>query len=413
MGTRVRQTRPRPLRNRSVTDLALVAFWTGLLWVAYTYAGYPILLWLIGLVSRVRPESWDDFLPSVSVLISARNEERDIGWKVAETLAWDYPPERLDVLVASDASEDRTDEIVQAIEDPRVMLVRMEKRGGKGRALNRLAELAHGEVLFFTDANAHIAPHCLSRMVGHFANPKVGCVTGHSYSGLAEGSPVAETGTVVYWGHELLVKSLESRLGSVLACDGAIFCIPRSLYSPVSPELANDLELPLRIYHAGYQVRFEPQARVLEKDTVSPSQEFSRRRRICAQGVLAMIRLQRTLRGMRAIQFLSCKVSRWLTAVPMALLLLSSAAMMHRPFFAALFALQAAFYIAAVAGAIQAARTGSVNKLLSVPLYVAVSSLGALAGVFDALRGRRFDVWESPALTRGIQDRALGAVRTL
>ena len=136
-----------------MTDLALAAFWTGVLWVAYTYAGYPILLWLIGLLSRVRPESREGFLPSVSVLISARNEEQDIGWKVAETLAWDYPPERLDVLVASDASEDRTDEIVQAIEDPHVTLVRMEKRGGKGRALNRLAELAHGELLFFTDAN--------------------------------------------------------------------------------------------------------------------------------------------------------------------------------------------------------------------------------------------------------------------
>ena len=116
---------------------------------------------------------------------------------------------------------------------------------------------------------------------------------------------------------------------------------------------------------------------------------------------------------MRAIQFLSCKVSRWLTVVPMALLLLSSAAMMNHALFATLFSLQAAFYIAALAGAIQAARTASVNKLLSVPLYVAVSSLGALVGVLDALRGRRFDVWESPTLTRGIRDRAFDTVRPL
>jgi cellulose synthase/poly-beta-1,6-N-acetylglucosamine synthase-like glycosyltransferase len=393
-----------------LNDLALIAFWTGIVWIAYTYAGYPMLLWLIGLVSRVRHEQRDDFLPTVSVLIAARNEEQDIGWKVAETLAWDYPPDRLEVLVASDASEDRTDEIVSGIADPRLKLVRMDRRSGKGRALNRLAELAHGELVFFTDANAHIAAPCLKRMVGHFADCKVGCVTGHSYSGLDQGSPVAETGTVVYWGHELLVKSLESRLGSVLACDGAIFCMRRCLYSPVSPELANDLELPLRVFRAGYQVRFEPRARVVEKDTASPAQEFSRRRRICAQGVLAMIRLQRTLRGMRALQFLSCKVSRWLTIVPLLLLLVSSAALMDRVFFGTLFALQAAFYAAGLAGALQASRTGSVNKILAVPLYVAVSSIGALTGIFDALRGRRFDVWESPILTRGGNGPALGNV---
>src|ERR1019366_2386632 len=163
----------------------MLLFWMGVAWLGYVYIGYPLILAVLALVRRVHPVAQDDFLPTVSVLIAARNEGKDIGWKATETLKWDYPADRLEVLVASDASEDRTDEIVQAIKDPRLTLVRMEKRGGKGRALNRLAELAHGKLLFFTDANAHIAPHCLGRMVGHFADPQVGCVTGHSYSGLA------------------------------------------------------------------------------------------------------------------------------------------------------------------------------------------------------------------------------------
>lgn len=379
-------------------SLALAVFSTSVLWLVYTYLGYPIVLWLVGLARRVKPARREDVFPSVSVLISARNEERDIGWKVTETLAWEYPGV-LQVLVASDASDDRTDEVVRSVRDPRLRLVRMERRGGKARALNRLAELASGELLFFTDANAHIGPQSLARMVRHFADSGTGCVTGHSYSDAA----AAENGTSIYWGHELLVKSLESRLGAVLACDGAIFCMRRSLFRPLSPELANDLELPLLVFDAGYKVVLEPRASVSEKDTISPRQEFSRRRRICGQGALTMVRLRRVLLGARGMQFLSSKVLRWFTAVPLAMLLIASAALMHRPVFAVFFAAQALLYGAGLAGGLQFARTGKTLRPLTMPLYVGISAVGALAGVVDALRGRRFDIWESPALTRGFR----------
>src|SRR6516164_3161604 len=136
-------------------------FWIGVLWIGYVYVAYPLILALLGKIQRVHPIIKDDFLPTVSVLISARNEEKDIGWKVTETLEWDYPRDRLEVLVASDASEDRTDEILLGIEDSRLKPVRMEHRGGKCVALNHLAQLAQGELLFFTDANAHIPARCL------------------------------------------------------------------------------------------------------------------------------------------------------------------------------------------------------------------------------------------------------------
>jgi len=374
------------------------------LWFGYVYFGYPLLLGCFALTTRIRRVKRDDYEPTISVLVAARNEEADIEWKVRETLASDYPPELLEVLVGSDASEDRTDDLVSSISDPRVRLIRMDRRSGKGRVLNRLVKYAKGELLFFTDANSHVNRDGLRQIVSHFADPVVGCVTGHSYSGMDEGSPVAETGTAVYWGHELLIKTLESKFGGVLACDGAIFCVRRSLYSDVSPDLANDLELPLRIHRAGYQVCFEPRARVLEKDTISPSQEFARRRRICAQGALAMFRLRDALRGKRAIQFLSHKVLRWLTIVPMVMLLMSSAALMDYPFFAALFGLQVIFYAAASIGWMQAARSGSVSRLLATPLYILVSSLGAFVGVCDAILGKRFDIWQSPTLTRGPAD---------
>lgn len=371
------------------------------LWFAYLYAGYPLILGLIALATKRPRFEPAAYTPMVSVLIAARNEESDIGWKIEETLAWNYPPERLEILVGSDASDDRTDEIVSSYGDPRVRLIRMERRGGKGRVLNRLAKLAGGDILFFTDANSHVGCEALRLMTAHFADAKVGCVTGHSYSGIGPDSPVAETGTAVYWGHELLIKRLESRFGGVLACDGAIFCIRRDLYQDVSPELANDLELPLRIYDAGYKICFEPNARVLEQDTAEPGQEFARRRRICAQGALAMVRLRHTLKGRRTLQFFSHKVLRWLTLVPMLMALFSSAWMIDRPVFAALFYGQVVFYIAALFGGIQAARSGAVSRWTSIPLYIVVSAVGAFTGVCDAILGRRFDIWQSPSLTRG------------
>ena len=129
----------------------------------------------------------------------------------------------------------------------------------------------------------------LKRMVGYFADERVGCVTGMTSAQPAVDLAI-ESGDRLYLGYETTISRLESRLGSVLVCDGGIFCIRRSLFHAVFPELANDLELPMRIGDAGYWVLHEPTARVFEKETSSPQEEFARRRRICGQGLLAMWR---------------------------------------------------------------------------------------------------------------------------
>jgi cellulose synthase/poly-beta-1,6-N-acetylglucosamine synthase-like glycosyltransferase len=352
--------------------IADLIFWGCVAWLAYVYAGYPALLALLGLFRRVRPVIREDFLPSVSVLISARNEEKDIGWKVNQTLAWDYPSDRLEVLVASDASDDRTDDILRNITDKRLRFVRVRTRGGKIRALNTLAEQAKGDLLFFTDANASIEPGCLRRMVRHFADGRVGCVTGTSRP-----LPETENGAGTYFSFESWISSLESRLGSVLVADGAIHCALRALYTPLDPNLANDLELPLRIGHAGFWTIFEPEAIAVERETSSSREEFNRRRRICAQGALGMWRLRRALGGLRGWQFVSHKFLRWLTLVPLVGLLLAGwpllllvLALLIRP---------------------------------RVTFYVLLGAAGALSGVVEACFGRRFDVWTPPSLTRGIE----------
>jgi poly-beta-1,6-N-acetyl-D-glucosamine synthase len=391
-----------------MNSLYVFLFAIGLVWLVYVYVGYPVLLWLIGLGRRFRQETRDDFLPSVSVLISARNEEKDIAWKIEETLNWNYPTDRLEVLIASDASEDRTDEIIGSVNNPRLKHTRTGRRVGKNEALNRLAKLATGEVLFFTDANSHIHADCLRRMVRYFADHRVGCVTGTDSTMKEEKESAIGAGERRYWGYESWLHGLESKLGSVLICFGAIFCIRRSLFAPLQPDLANDLQLPIQIGGAGYAVLFEPEAWAAEKATHSAKEEFNRRRRICGQGLLGFWRLRKSFRGLRAWQFISRKFLRWTALVPLALVIIASAALASHAFFMAILVAQLAFYSAALLGWLVAAFKRQLGGMFSLPFYFLLVNLAAFTGLIEACQGRRYSVWEVASLTRGTATRDPG-----
>lgn len=372
-----------------------VLFWIGVAWFAYVWIGYPLVLAALSLVRRVRPTIDDAYEPAVSVLFAARNEEKDIGWKIRQTLNWSYPPDKLQVLVASDASDDGTDDIVRGIDDPRVVFVRMEQRSGKNAALNKLVPLATGDVLFFTDANSEIAPDCVRRMVRHFADERVGCVTGEMHY-IKEGrrSAVA-SGARTYWRYEYLMKQLESAIGSVLVCVGSIFCIRRSLYKPLQPALANDLETPMTIGHAGHWVRYEPTARSVERATTSPREEAMRRLRICGRGFIGMWRLRRMMKGLRGWQFVSRKLMRWLTLIPLLMIFVATIFLSADPFFAALLVAELAFIALAAVGAVLALTRNGGMKLFSIPFYFLLVGASGLYGIVSVLFGKRFETWET------------------
>lgn len=381
-------------------QVAEVCFWIGAAWLIYVYLGYPVCLYLISLFRKQKPVEAGEYWPSVSILISARNEERDIGWKIRETLEWDYPKDVLQVLVASDASEDATDEIAQRVADPRLVFVRMDRRGGKNTALNRLATLAKGELLLFTDANAHVSSSSFKALIRHFAVPAVGCVTGWEEN-LHEQGALSSAGRTSL-GYEAFLNTLESKLGSVLVCDGSLFCIRKSLYRQLQPELANDLELPLWIGHSGYKLLYEPTARSLEKPTSSPREEFQRRRRICSQGALGMWRMRSYLHGVRAWQFLSRKFLRWLSLIPLVLIAMSTIALARTStFFQAALALEVLFTIVATVGFGAAISGHKIVRAVSLPFYFLLVNVAALVGVTEACLGRRFSVWDIPSLSRG------------
>jgi biofilm PGA synthesis N-glycosyltransferase PgaC len=384
-----------------MTRVSEFLFWQSVVWLGYVYLGYPAFLWVIGVFRPFHPHDSDSYLPQVSVLISARNEQNDIGWKIAETLAWDYPREQLELHVASDASDDGTDEILANVTDSRFQALRLEKRSGKNEALNRLNELAQGELLFFTDANSHIEPDCLRKLVRYFVDPRVGCVTGTECT-IREGQDLVVTsGTRAFLGYEALVNVLESRLGSVLVCDGSIFCIRKSLFRTLQPDLANDFELPIHIGSSGSAILFEPSAISYEKATSDAREEFRRKRRIVCQGVTGCRRARSDLHGLRWWQFVSRKVLRWLGALPLGLSLFGSALLVSKPFYAAAFGLQLLFYVLTILGWLLAAGKRQGSRATTFPFYFVMVNLAALSGVLDAMFGKQFSVWESPAHSRG------------
>ena len=386
-----------------MTRLFIITFFVCLGWMLYVYAGYPLLVWLIGLVHRFQPKAAGvGELPKVSVLLSARNEVKDIGWKIEETLSWNYPAEKLELLVASDASNDGTDEVLKSVTDPRFRFVRLEKRSGKNEALNRLNNMATGDLLFFTDANSHVDPLCLQRVVKHFSDPRVGCVTGVEHTvQQGQDSPVT-TGTGASLQYEGAVNTLESRLGSVLVCDGSIFSVRRNLFTTLQPDLANDFELPAHIGAAGYAILYDPLVISNERSTSSPKEEFNRKRRICGQGILGAWRLRSAFRGLRAWQLFSRKFLRWLGAIPLFLMLVVNVALVRFPFFKVMLALQVVFYGLGLLGWRSASQRRKASSAISFPFFLVMVHVAALVGVVEVMMGRRFSVWESPAASRGV-----------
>jgi biofilm PGA synthesis N-glycosyltransferase PgaC len=379
---------------------AALLFWLSAAWVSYVWIGYPLVLAALSLVRRFRSVTADDYYPTVSVLIAARNEQKDIGWKLEQTLAWDYPPDRLEVLVGSDASTDGTDEAIKLVCDSRLRYARNQERAGKSITLNRLARLAHGEILFFTDANTHIGPQCLRMIVRHFADLRVGCVTGMECNVTSPETSTITTGSNAYLEYESTLDTLESKLGSVLVCDGSVYCIRRSLFTDLDPDLANDLEHPVRIGNAGAAILFEPRARSLERCSSSAKEEFARRRRIAAQGALAMWRLRHELHGLRLWQFVSRKFLRWLTLLPLAIALITSFHLRRQHLFTPLFTVQVALYAVALMGIWQRGKSRA-SGLLSVPFVFMLANTAVFLGVLDACRQKKFATWNIAELSRG------------
>jgi cellulose synthase/poly-beta-1,6-N-acetylglucosamine synthase-like glycosyltransferase len=382
-----------------LTGIFESVFWTCFALLVYIYFGYPFLLTLLARFSKKPPAVPDLPPPSVTLLISAYNECQVISAKLANALALEYPADRLEIMVISDASDDGTDEIVQQYPHWGVRLVRQQPRMGKTAGLNLGVSQAKGQILVFSDANALYQPDALRRLVRHFSNPRVGYVVGnarYSEKGVASSSAESEG---LYWKLETYLKKKESDFGSVVGGDGAIYAIRRELYSPLLPTDINDFLNPMQIVARDFLGVFEPAAICYEEAADSFDREFRRKVRIISRSLNALRRIPSVLNPFRNsrhwFMLVSHKLLRWFAPVFMILLFTASLFLWRFPVYRLAALLQSVFYGMALVGWRWQSQH-RLGKIFSLCFYFCLVNLASLVGCSKCLRGDLVGQWTPP-----------------
>ncbi len=383
-----------------MTSLGLTLIALPLLLLLYTYVGYPALLRLIGvwrpvLVRREDPNEW----PFVSVSLPAFNEEGVIRETLEAWLAIDYPRDKLQIVVTSDASTDRTDEIVEGFRDRGVELVRLKERGGKTAAENAAAPRLRGEIIVNTDASVRVRPDSLKPLVRAFGDPAVGVASGRDIS-IGDERSTATAGEGGYVGYEMRIRALETRAGGIIGASGCYYAIRPELHASALPgHLSRDFAAPLIAREHGCRSVSVDDAICLVPRTGSLRAEFRRKVRTMARGLQTLWHKRRLLNpfafGRFAWKLASHKVCRWLVplVMPLAfvgLLLLASTSTVAR----------GALAIALVGLALGTAglvwpETHRRPRFVSLAGFALAANLAAVLGWVRALRrGPRDEAWE-------------------
>ena len=371
--------------------------WGAIAALLYAYAGYPLLLALLSVFTRRSRRAAGKYEPTVSILIAAYNEEDSIGRKLNETLALHYPASKLEILVVSDGSSDRTDEIVRSCPDPRVRLLRVEGRRGKTNAQNQGVRLCRGEIIVFSDATATYHPDSILRLVEPYADLRVGAVSGrYKYFDLESASPTG-LGSIAFWNYENVIKTLQSRLGTLTGCSGCIYSVRKSCYVPLPDDACSDLVEPLNVVKGGHRVAFAPEALAFEEATATSGQEFRMRVRVATRGMRGVLSVAELLKPWRrpwtAFQLFSHKIMRWLVPVFLILIFLSNLFLLSRPEYQVLMGLQTAFYVFALFSL--AMPVHKRWKPLGLPLFFCTLNAAAAVALWEVIRGNRYTTWET------------------
>lgn len=371
-------------------------FWLSVAAIGYAYVGYPLLLIVLSRL-RPRPVRSGHWTPSVTVIIAAYNEERDLAAKLENTLALDYPPSHLEIIVTSDCSSDRTDEIARSFASRGVKLHRQEQRHGKTAAQNAAVTKARGEIIVFSDATTHYRPDVLRLMMPAFADKSVGCVTGRVIYQDEKDSSVG-TGTQSYWNYEFFLKRHESAVCSLIGVCGCMYAVRASAYIPLYNEACSDFIIATTMVEQGLRAVYVPEAVCSEEPNRQAKKELAARVRIISQTFSDLWRNRKVLNpfrsGFYAVQLWSHKLMRYLVPVFLIAIFFASAVLATRSaFYAAVFVMQVAFYLAALVSSILE-RLGVTFSLLALPQYFVITNLASLIAFVKFLTGERYTRWE-------------------
>jgi cellulose synthase/poly-beta-1,6-N-acetylglucosamine synthase-like glycosyltransferase len=365
---------------------------------AYPIVGYPLVLSAIALL-RPRPVRRGEVAPTVTILVPAYNEAACIAATIENKLAQDYPPDRLEIIVVSDASDDGTDDIVRRYADRGVKLLRRAARQGKAAALNEAIRHAGGEIVVFSDANSTFAPDALRRMVENFADSRVGYVTGSLE--YLHGEEASGRGSGAYMRYENWLRRIETRVDSVIGVNGGVDAMRRHLYADVPADQITDFVLPLRVIAAGFRVVFDERVRSSEHANEELGPEFRMRVRVALRALRGLVYMREALSLVRAplpaFCIFSHKILRYLSFVFLAgALTVNGILAGQNPSYLPLLLCQAVFYTLAILG-LTRKLPRALRRLTALPTYFLVSNVAFGIATVRFARGDVVATWRPRA----------------
>jgi len=373
--------------------MMVLLFWLAAVSLVHIYVGYEALLRLAVRLLRPERRPWSDYQPSLSLLLTVHDEEQQIIPRLEDILAQDY--QKLEIVVASDGSKDRTDELVRSFAaahlECSIRLVALTSQGGKSAAQNQAVPLLKGEVVVLTDAAARFAPGFLARMAAAYDDPSVGGVGGQ-VAFREDGSDIAR-GQGRYWRSEMTIRDCESCLGILAIASGQAMSFRRSLFRPLPEHVGDDCIIPLDVVASGARMLHEPEAIAYDVNETATGREIKVRARMTARNWQGTWRHPQLLSPLRhpgyALALWSHKLMRWLSPLFLALLGVTSLLLADRPFYGFVLTLGLAFAALAAAGAWGRGRQGTFWRIAGLAWAFLVAQLGFLLGLWRVARGQK------------------------
>jgi len=371
-----------------------IIFWLSVFLMFWAYFGYWLMLKAISLV-YTRQVTKDDTQPPLTVVITAYNEERRISEKLDNTLALDYPKDKLEIIVVSDGSTDRTEDIVRSYADRGVKLLPIEGRHGKHYGQGRGIQMAASEIVILTDATTFLEPDGAAKIVRNFADPTVGCVS--SEDRMKSGG-ANSTGEGMYVTYEMKLRSLESAVGSLVGVSGSFWAVRKHLCKDWIDNMSADFYMPSVTRINGLRTVVEPEAHGYYEVLRDPEKEFGRKVRTIVHGFEVLFRFARVLNpfryGFYSLQMFSHKLCRWLVPLFLITAFLSNVILFGSGlFYQVTMIAQIIMYLLSVLAYVDRKLQNVV--LFKVPFFFVMFNLSILVAWYKYLTGQEYVTWEA------------------
>ena len=353
--------------------------------ILYVYFGYPLIILMIAAINKKTVQKDEEFEPTVSIIIAAYNEQDIIEEKLKNSLSLDYPKDKLEIIVFSDASTDRTDEIIRPYQDKGIVLIQLSERKGKTAGQNLAVEHANGEIIVFSDANALYREEAIRKIVQNFADQSIGCVCGELVYYSEDKSLIGDAENV-YWDYEKFIKRQENRTASILGANGSIYAVRKNLFVPLPEDIISDFIEPFKVIEQGYRVVYESKALSFEQSTTNFHEEYHRKRRIINRSLYALFNFKKFLNPAKfpllSFQLVSHKLLRWLIPIYLPIIFIVNLFLLKSLFFQITFGLQIIFYITAILGYLLEKKNWH-NILFYTPFYYCLVNVASLQAIVE------------------------------